>query len=56
MMKNSPADGVLGMDKEQSVVNYLQKFHKGIRVAFGQEDGKVVVSLSECTLNRFRKE
>lgn len=34
------------MHKEQNVVNYVQKFHKGIRMAFGQEDGKAVVCLS----------
>jgi hypothetical protein len=44
------------MHKEQSVVNYLQKFHKGIRMAFGHEDGKAVVSLFKCILNSFQEE
>ena len=42
-MNKSPADSVLGMHKEQSLVNYLQKLHKGMWMAFGQEDGKAVV-------------
>jgi hypothetical protein len=56
MVNHSTADGVVGMHKEQSVVNNLQTFHRGIRVAFGQEDGKTVVGVCKCVLNRLRKE